>query len=224
MIKAIIFDLDDTLISEDEYIRSGYQYIGKLLEKKYQLSDASEELYQLYTESSKNVFNRYFEKHNIQYEKKDIIDLVQEYRNHKPKIHFFDDVIPTLLELRNRGFKLGIISDGYLDTQRNKAEVLNLHQWFDKIIFTEELGREYWKPHPKAFEMMKEFFDVGFDEMMYIGDNPEKDFYIGSVYPVTTVRINRGDGVYRNGDYYQNIEETYLINNLNFLFRLKVWY
>lgn len=214
MIKAIIFDLDDTLISEDEYIRSGYQYIGKLLEKKYQLSDASEELYQLYTESSKNVFNRYFEKHNIQYEKKDIIDLVQEYRNHKPKIHFFDDVIPTLLELRNRGFKLGIISDGYLETQRNKAEVLNLHQWFDKIIFTEELGREYWKPHPKAFEMMKEFFDVGFDEMMYIGDNPEKDFYIGSVYPVTTVRINRGDGVYQNKQYYKEVKENLIIEKV----------
>ena len=214
MIKAIIFDLDDTLISEDEYIRSGYQYIGKLLEKKYQLSNAYEELYQLYTESSKNVFNRYFEKHNIQYEKKDIIDLVQEYRNHKPKIHFFDDVIPTLLELRNRGFKLGIISDGYLDTQRNKAEVLNLHQWFDKIIFTEELGREYWKPHPKAFEMMKEFFDVGFDEMMYIGDNPEKDFYIGSVYPVTTVRINRGDGVYQNKQYYKEVKENLIIEKV----------
>lgn len=214
MIKAIIFDLDDTLISEDEYIRSGYQYIGKLLENKYQLSNAYEELYQLYTESSKNVFNRYFEKHNIQYEKKDIIDLVQEYRNHNPKIHFFDDVIPTLLELRNRGFKLGIISDGYLETQRNKAEVLNLHQWFDKIIFTEELGREYWKPHPKAFEMMKEFFDVGFDEMMYIGDNPEKDFYIGSVYPVTTVRINRGDGVYQNKQYYKEVKENLIIEKV----------
>ena len=37
MCKAIIFDLDDTLISEKEYIKSGYKAVSKYIEEKYRL-------------------------------------------------------------------------------------------------------------------------------------------------------------------------------------------
>ena len=60
MVKAVIFDLDDTLISERQYIESGYRHISKVLSKK--LNKNEDELYQLLLnlldESPKNVFNR----------------------------------------------------------------------------------------------------------------------------------------------------------------------
>lgn len=77
------------------------------------------------------------------------------------------------------------------------------------------MGREYWKPHPKAFEILKEKFDVEFNEMAYVGDNPEKDFYISKIIPVKTVRIYREDGVYKNNYYLNNIKENYSIQNLH---------
>ncbi len=212
MVKAVIFDLDDTLISERQYIESGYRHISKVLSKK--LNKNEDELYQLLLnlldESPKNVFNRLFDKLEIAYTKDSIIELVNEYRNHFPNIEFFPDVLPCLKKLRERGIKIGIITDGYANAQRQKLKAVKAYDYFDEIIITDALGREYWKPHPKAFEMMKERLNVKFDEMVYVGDNPEKDFYISNIHPVKTIRICR-EGFYKEKDYFGCIKETHLI-------------
>lgn len=217
MIKVVLFDLDDTLISEDQYIKSGYHHISKIIENKYGLNvnDIYNDLYRLYMQNSNNVFNRVLDKYNVRYDKEDIVFLVNEYRNHVPNIQFYDDVIPTITELKKQGIYIGIISDGYLSTQKNKAKVLGLYDLFDKVIFTEELGREYWKPHPKAFEIMKQYFNVNYDEMIYIGDNPKKDFFISSIYPMKTIRIYRNKSVYLKSQYLNNIHESYAIDSLD---------
>ncbi|WP_318753436.1 HAD-IA family hydrolase [Globicatella sp. PHS-GS-PNBC-21-1553] len=62
--------------------------------------------------------------------------------------------------------------------------MLNLEKYFDKIIVTDELGRAYWKPHPKSFEIMKAHFGVNYNEMVYVGDNPQKDFFIKKSIPL----------------------------------------
>ena len=102
-----------------------------------------------------------------------------------------------------------------LDTlrQRYSQNLRSVDKYFDEIIVTDELGRDYWKPHPKAFEVMKEKFQVNFDEMIYVGDNPEKDFYISKTYPIKTVRILR-DGVHSDKKCLEGIEADISINHL----------
>jgi putative hydrolase of the HAD superfamily len=216
MVKAVIFDLDDTLISERQYIDSGYHYIAKLLSNK--LNKNEEELYKLLNEllieSPKNVFNRLFDKLEFCYTNDDILKLVEEYRNHVPAIKFYDDVLPCLEFLKSKGIKVGIITDGYLNTQRRKLNAIKAYDYFDEIIITDEFGREFWKPHPKAFEIMQERLNVEFNEMIYVGDNPEKDFYIGSILPIKTVRIIRKQSIYINTSYYMNIKEHFTIYSL----------
>lgn len=217
MIKAVIFDLDDTLISEKQYIESGYRHISNLLSRR--LNKDQKEIYnrlfKLFYENPQNVFNRLFELLGVYYTKNDILELVEEYRSHLPTISFYDDVLPCLEELKSMKIKLGIITDGYANAQLQKLKAINAKSYFDEIIVTDELGREYWKPHPKAFEILKEKFDVEFNEMAYVGDNPEKDFYISKIIPVKTVRIYREDGVYKNNYYLNNIKENYSIQNLH---------
>lgn len=216
MVKAVIFDLDDTLISERQYIDSGYHYIAKLLSNR--LNKNEEELYKLLNEllieSPKNVFNRLFDKLEFCYTNDDILKLVEEYRNHVPAIKFYDDVLPCLEFLKSKGIKVGIITDGYLNTQRRKLNAIKAYNYFDEIIITDEFGREFWKPHPKAFEIMQERLNVEFNEMIYVGDNPEKDFYIGSILPIKTVRIIRKQSIYINTSYYMNIKEHFTIYSL----------
>lgn len=60
-------------------------------------------------------------------------------------------------------------------------KVIGTEKYFDHIIITEELGSEYWKSHHMAFDLIKQKLEVEFDEMVYVGDNPEKDFFIGSI-------------------------------------------
>lgn len=215
MIKAVIFDLDDTLISERKYIISGYRHVAKLLSDKVGIDKQLifDILMELFQSSPKKVFNRLFNKLQMPYVEEDILNLVEAYRNHMPDIQFYDDVLPYLELLKVKGIKTGIITDGYISTQRNKLKVLNTDKYFDHIIVTEELGREYWKPHPKSFEMMNKILKVEFNEMIYVGDNPEKDFYISSVYPIKTVRICR-ESIYKYRSYFENIKESLTIHSL----------
>ncbi|MEQ2464771.1 HAD-IA family hydrolase [Niallia hominis] len=221
MIKAIIFDLDDTLTSEKKYIESGYSHIAMFLSNRYNkdATELYELLIELFRNSPRDVFNRLLDTIGIRYTQKNIIELVEEYRNHLPNIKYYSDVLPCVELLKKKKVKLGIITDGYANSQRKKLNSLNAIELFDEIIVTDELGREYWKPHPKAFEIMKEKMNVEFNEMVYIGDNPEKDFYISNIHPIKTIRINR-NGVHSNKSYLDNIQEKYSINDLNEIFNI----
>ncbi|WP_298472017.1 HAD-IA family hydrolase [uncultured Psychrobacillus sp.] len=215
MVKAVIFDLDDTLISEREYIESGYRHISKLLCEKLNIDelDIYLLLMELFKESSVKVFNRFFDKLEVSYSRKDITELVEEYRNHLPNIMFNDEVLACLEFLKRKGIKVGIITDGYANAQRQKLKAIGAINYFDHIIVTDELGRDYWKPHPKAFEIMKEALDIEYREIIYVGDNPKKDFYISSIYPIKTIRIKRENGIYTINEYFQGIKENITISS-----------
>lgn len=217
MIKVVVFDLDDTLISEYEYVQSGFNVIANFFEKQYSLSADKVyiELMEGFHSGTRNIFNSILESYKISYTKKEILNIVEMYRNHKPKIKFYDDVKPILNYLNKTGIKTGIISDGYLHAQQNKLEAVCAKEYFDKIILTDELGRKFWKPHPKAFEIMRDVFDISYDQMMYVGDNPQKDFYIQKIYPVSTVRVMRKDSVYSNSKYYDGVKEQKRICSLS---------
>lgn len=216
MVKAVIFDLDDTLISELDYIKSGYTHISEILSsiinddpKKIFL-----ELMELFVFSPQNVFNRILEKNNVNYSKEMIIELVNEYREHMPDIKFYNDVLSCLNILREKDIKVGIITDGHAISQKQKLKVINTDEYFDHIIVTDDLGKEFWKPHPKPFELMKDNMNVDFEQMIYIGDNPQKDFYISKTHPIKTIRIYR-QGVYKDKEYLEGIRESYSIKNLS---------
>ena len=80
---------------------------------------------------------------------------------------------------------MGIISDGYHVSQRNKLEALftGKQNLFGRVILTDELGRDYRKPDERSFLMIKEYFKTDWSDMVYVGDNPEKDFYINRMSP-----------------------------------------
>lgn len=216
MIKAVVFDLDDTLISEKEYIESGYSHIASLLSRKLEENPevVYDELMLLFKTSPKNVFNRLLDIYEIKYTEEDIKGLVEEYRNHQPLISFYPDVLPCLRLLKERGIKTGIITDGFVNAQRNKLMTVGAYDLFDEVIITDEMGIEYRKPHPRAYELMRERLNVEFDEMIFIGDNPEKDFHIGNTYPIKTIRIHR-KGVYQDKKYLNDIRENNEITSLD---------
>lgn len=214
MIKLVIFDLDDTLISEKEYVKSGFKAVSKYIEQTYSIKNAWQELLGLFEQDAKLVFNRFLEKHHISYTKEQIIQMIDVYRTHEPSICFFHDVIPTCQFLKEHGIKIAILSDGYLETQKAKVKAVKADELFDEIFLTDSLGKDYWKPSPKGFEILQEKFKVNYSEMLYVGDNPQKDFYIQKIHPVHTVRILRENSVYEKATYLEDIKEEYTIHNL----------
>lgn len=107
--------------------------------------------------------------------------------------------------------KVGIITDGRPEGQRNKITALGLEEYVEEIIITDELGgTEYRKPCDKAFRIMQEKMGVKFERTLYIGDNLKKDFQaplqlgMRAVYFCNLDRLNAGEeqkekGGKRNG-------------------------
>ena len=128
--------------------------------------------------------------------------------------------MPTVEALKKKGMKLGILSDGYAVAQRNKVRALECEKYFDRIVLTDEIGRDAWKPSAKGFELLMEEFGISADEMIYLGDNPSKDFYVKVTAGVKTARIKREDGVYFKHPYLENVREDYYIESLTDIIEL----
>ena len=136
MIKGVIFDLDDTLISEKEYIKSGFKVVCNVISEKYNLNfdKVYQKIFELFDEDSDYVFNRLLDCFNIEYDKDYILELLKIYRGHSPDISLYSDAEEILNYLVGENYKLGIITDGYKITQNRKLESLDIDNYFDCII------------------------------------------------------------------------------------------
>lgn len=216
MIKAVVFDLDDTLISEKEYVLSGFNEVARYLSKIHNLDKENVylQLVQLFEEKSQNVFNQLFESYKIDYTEDTIKEVIQVYRQHIPTISLYEDAKVTLHELTKCNLKLGIITDGYQETQRNKLLSLDIGHYFDCVIVTDELGRDFWKPNSKPYELMREQLGIEFNEMIYVGDNVSKDFITAKKLGIKTIHIKREEGVYSSMQLEQEYHAHYQITSL----------
>lgn len=191
-LKAVIFDLDDTLYSEKEYVRSGYRAIAANLP---QVEQMEEKLWRAF-EHNKSAIDEVLISEGIYTE-----ELKQKclsvYRFHQPDIHLYDGAKELIEHLRADGYMLGIITDGRLEGQRAKIKSLGLEGLVDHIIVTDELGGiEYRKPNEVAFLKMQETFDVPFEEMCYVGDNIKKDFIAPEKLGMRSIYFVNDNGLY----------------------------
>lgn len=213
MIKGVIFDLDDTLYPEKEFSISGFDFVSKYIsrKKKKKSKYILDMLISLFLEKTDEVFNRLI-KNNKEFEIFSVKELVNVYRNHTPNISLYKDAESLINYLKKNKYKLGIITDGFISVQKKKIKALHLDKIIDEIIYTDEYGRENWKPSPLGFKIIKDRINLEYDELVYIGDNPRKDFYINKLLGIKTIRLLR-DGFNINNEYYENIKENFRINN-----------
>lgn len=220
--KVIIFDLDDTLISERDYIESGFNVVAKKIAKDFFLKEEclKVKMNSLLKESSEKIFNRTLEFFCIKYEPEYIKILIELYRNHFPTIKLYDDAKEVIEYLYKNDFFLGIITDGYKESQRKKIEALKLRRLFHHIIITDEFGKDYWKPSEVPYEKMREYFKCSYENMVYIGDNLEKDFITANRLGIETIQISRKHGIYKEVSIGDEFHAKIKIKNLNEIIKL----
>ncbi len=174
--KYIVFDLDDTLYYEIDYLKSAYQEIATSVSEKDSPSIYAQML-DLYTQK-KDVFEFLSLKYDL-----DKASLLKTYREHFPHITLRNGVKQVLEFLKTQNVKMGLLTDGRSQTQRNKIKALDIEHYFDKIIISEEIGTE--KPHPQNY---KAFIDTA-ESYFYIADNPNKDFITPNLLGWHTIMI-----------------------------------
>lgn len=219
-IKAVVFDLDDTLYPEIEYVKSGFYAVGKEIEKHFKISNADKVLFEYFSQDSRDVYGRVLRDFGIAFTQADIDRLVDIYRTHTPELTLPKETSDVLSKLGG-SFKLGIITDGRPYQQHAKIEALGLKSLVDGIIITDELGGvEFRKPNPAAFIKMCGLLNILPEEMIYVGDNPKKDFAIKKYLPIKTVHLISG-GIYAKEEYACDIGPDAVIKNLSELLVFK---
>ena len=175
MIQAIIFDLDDTLYPENEFVLSGYRAVARKAAEpgECDYESAFERMQTAFRQTGrKAVFPcllSHFPGLSMTLE-----TMVRVYREHVPVIHLFPGY-RLLLEELGKKYRLGIITDGLPAVQRSKVLALGIENLFKKIIYTWDYGEERQKPHLFPFTLMLEALGIPPQSVLFIGDNPEKD-------------------------------------------------
>ncbi|HAU38573.1 MAG TPA: hypothetical protein DCX07_12760 [Phycisphaerales bacterium] len=175
--RAVVFDLDDTLYPERQYVRSGYVAVAKFLRVETGRGEKYEDwLWRRFLEGETGgAFDSLNEAFSLGLCPDRIGQLVRVYRGHHPDIRPYEGVAGLLDRLRGR-VRLGLLSDGFLPAQQLKLDALGLADRFDAVLFTETMGRECWKPSPAGFVALAEKLHVPAAGCAYVADNPAKDF------------------------------------------------
>ena len=176
--KVVIFDLDDTLYKEIDFLKSGYRKVAELVAKQYGCDARAiyDQLLKWYY-NGENAFACMNEEYGFSNPINEYLDI---YRYHHPTITLSEETKDTLSKLKEDGAALGIITDGREITQKQKFEALGLEQWIpmDMIMINED--KKYFKPNHWSYDrMMLKCYKKYPDKDLifnYVGDNTEKDF------------------------------------------------
>ncbi|HDX9588386.1 TPA: HAD family hydrolase [Bacillus pseudomycoides] len=214
LIKAIVFDMDDTLYREKDYIISGFKAVDHWLKNRYKKTGFYNVAIQLFDSGEKKfVFNKALQQLNINYDEKLISDMLEQFRSHEPDIQLLEEAEWVLHNLIHT-IKIGLISDGYLIPQEKKVNALKLKEKFHSIVLTDRFGKEHWKPSQIPYQQMSMELQIPHHQCVYIGDNSTKDFITAKKLGWTTVHINRKNGIYYNLEVEQEYTAHYIINDL----------
>jgi putative hydrolase of the HAD superfamily len=84
-----------------------------------------------------------------------------------------EGAMATLEWLRNRGFGLGIVTNGPVKLQESKIECLGVAKLVDAIVVSGAVGVH--KPHPRIFEVALSRFACASEDVWFVGDHPRND-------------------------------------------------
>jgi putative hydrolase of the HAD superfamily len=197
MLPVLIFDMDDTLYLERDFVRSGFKAAGAWLERETGVPDLAPVCQSLFEEGQRTrIFDAALAKLGLPPEQGLVDVLVKIYRTHEPDIALAADA-DAYLRSRPTEFAGGLITDGPHCTQRAKARALGLEQRLEFIVYTDALGAEYGKPHARAFELVEAWAPPAEHPLVYVADNPAKDFVTPRARGWWTVQIVRPERVHR---------------------------
>jgi len=191
--RAVLFDLDDTLYPEIEFVKSGLRFVASYLSSQCHLD--REDLFTkmleiLHRDGRGKIFDILLRDLGFLQEEK-LKLLVYLYRSHCPAIQPYEDTLPALEHLKKSGLLLGVITDGMASVQRSKVNALELKDLFDVVIYTDEIGREYWKPSVVPYQVALTLLGVEPSEAVYVGNDLSKDFLGANTLGMLTIQVKR---------------------------------
>ncbi|HLC51572.1 MAG TPA: TIGR02253 family HAD-type hydrolase [archaeon] len=179
MIKAILFDLDNTLI---DFVKLKFYSIDAAIDAmisnglKMSKKSAEKSLFRLYNKHGieyQLIFQKFLEESMGKIDYRLLAAAISAYRKAKAsELKPYPSVIPTLRKLK-RKYRLGIISDAPRLQAWIRLADLELLDLFDVVITKDDTG--VFKPNPKPYIKALKILNAKPDEAMFVGDAPARD-------------------------------------------------
>ena len=225
MIRAVIFDLDNTLVDfmrmKRMAIRAAVDAMidaGLALDRKA----AESEIQAIYDREGieyQRVFDDFLEAHLGHLDHKILASGIVSYRRaREAALVLYPHVTATLMELIKSGIRLAVVSDAPRREAWLRLCYLNLHHLFDVVVTFEDTGER--KPSPAPFRTALERLGVKADGALMVGDWPERDMVGATQLGIRTVFARYGDtfGTVESGADFE-IEDIHelvdVVNRLN---------
>ena len=200
MIKAIIFDLDNTLLDFVKMKQFAVKAaITAMIEAGLDVDEekAYKDIFDLYVEKgweNQQVFDDYLNQTVGKVSNKILAAGIVSYRRaREATLLVYPNVNKTLIELIKMGIKLSVVSDAPSREAWMRLYYLNLHHVFDPVLTFDDTGVR--KPSPKPFEMALDIIQAKPDEVLMIGDWPERDVVGAKQIGMKTIFARYGDTV-----------------------------
>lgn len=209
IIKAVLFDLDGTLLNRDASVKA-------FIEKQYHRLNVC-----LNHIPKDKYITRFIELDNRGYVWKDKVyqQLVNEFditgltweellqdciSEFKRSCVPFSNLISTLEELKNKGIVLGMITNGKGQFQMDNIKALDIQKYFKTILISEWEGTK--KPEPQIFQIALDRLNVLPSESIFVGDHPEKD--------VKAAQKVGMKGVWKRDYQWDNVKADFIVEDL----------
>ena len=182
MIKAVLFDLDGTLLDTNELI---YTSFVKTFKDKLNIELKKEEVTQFFGIPLGDPFKKYTNSENVD-------ELVAYYREYNEAIHdtmcfAFEGVKELLTSLRDKGIKIAIVTSKRRELAERGMKIAGIYDFMDVIITPESTT----KHKPNGDPAIKACNELGIDpsEAIMVGDSPF-DIYCGKNAGCKTCGVN----------------------------------
>ena len=194
MIHAVLFDLDDTLYDQRAWLAGAWQAVaGAAAAFGVTPAELAAALAEVAAEGSDRgrIIDRALER--VGAPGVPVEPLVQAFRSHAPeRLPAYPGVPAALARLRAR-CPIGLVTDGDPGIQRAKLRALGLCGAFDVVVLSDELGRQYRKPHPAPFRAAHFALGVAPQETLFVGDRPDKDVAGAAAAGMACIRVLTGE-------------------------------
>jgi len=204
---AVIFDLDNTIYDESIYFRAVFNFFFTTHNIKH--VDLDVYLNDSFFVKSKDVFGDVLKDINF-YSENNREELFVYYKSIECILNPYDDFLKLVeLLISDKNIKIGLITNGTIESQKNKVKLLNISKYFHVITYARERGKELEKPNKYSFIRTLDILNIKPSDAFYIGDSPFTDIIGAKNAGIKPVRLMRGHN--RN---IENYDEYKRINSL----------